>query len=141
MISEELKVLLETIGKQGKMSFNEPVTEEKVTAFEKENSIKLPNAYKEWLQISDGGELFLPAGVQLYGVEHKPIIDMNDSSRPSDDYFMIGAFASGDPILCKKDEETISIFNQEIGEIDDELVFDDFLSFLSELFELLGLGE
>lgn len=141
MVSEELKLVIETIKKQGEMSFLEATTEDKIVAFEKEKNITLPSKYKEWLQLSDGGEFFLPAGVQLYGVDHKPLIDVNDNSRPSDDYIMIGAFASGDPILCKKDAETISIYNQEVGEIDDELVFEDFLSFLQELYELLGLGE
>lgn len=51
---------------------------------------------------SDGGELFLPAGVQLYGIEHRPIIDVNDDSRPSEEFVVIGALASGDPILYKK---------------------------------------
>ena len=66
---------------------------------------------------------------------------VNDNSRPSDDYIVIGAFASGDPILCKKAEETISIYNQEVGEIDEELVYPDFVAFLNDLYELLGIGE
>ena len=90
---------------------------------------------------SDGGELFLPAGIQLYGIEHKPLIDVNENSRPSDDYIVIGAFASGDSILCKKAEETIFIYNQEVGEIDEELVYPDFVVFLNDLYELLGTGE
>lgn len=44
----------------------------------------------------------MPAGIQLYGIEHKPVIDVNDNSRPSEDYVVIGALASGDPILYKK---------------------------------------
>ena len=38
-------------------------------------------------------------------------------------------------------EETISIYNQEIGEIDEELVYPDFVAFLNDLYELLGIGE
>jgi hypothetical protein len=123
------------------MSFLSETTEEKINEFEKEKSVKLPAKYKEWLMFSDGGELFLPAGVQLYGIEHKPLIDVNDNSRPSEDYIVIGTFATGDPILCKKNEETISIYNPEMGEIDDELVYQDFTAFLKDLYELLGLGE
>lgn len=140
MISEELKQIVDRFIEQGKMDFLEETTKEKIFEFEKVHSVKLPEKYKEWLLFSDGGELFMPAGVQLYGVEHKPLIDVNDNSRPNDDYIVIGAFASGDPILCKIDEETISIYNQEIGEIDEELVFQDFPSFLYKLYELLGLG-
>jgi hypothetical protein len=123
------------------MSFLSETTEEKINKFEKEKSVRLPAKYKEWLMFSDGGELFLPAGVQLYGIEHKPLIDVNDNSRPSEDYIVIGTFATGDPILCKKNEETISIYNPEIGELDDELVYQDFTAFLKDLYELLGLGE
>ena len=44
--------------------------EEKILAFEKEKEVTLPSKYKEWMLFSDGGELVLPAGVQLYGIEH-----------------------------------------------------------------------
>ena len=141
MISEELKMIVDKFNKQGKMNFLKATTEEKIASFEKENKITLPAIYKEWLQISDGGELFLPAGVQLYGIEHKPLIDVNDNSRPCEEYVVIGAFASGDPILSKKAEETISIYNQELGRIDEELVYPDFVAFLNDLYELLGIGE
>ena len=90
---------------------------------------------------SDGGELFLPAGVQLYGIEHKPLIDVNDKSRPREDYIVKGALASGDSILCNKSEESISIYFQEVGEIDEELVYPGFVAFLNDLYELLGIGE
>ena len=141
MISADLKPLVEKFNEQGKMSFLEATTEEKISKFEKENRITLPSKLKEWLLFSDGGELFLPAGVQLYGIDHKPFIDINDNSRPSDDYIVRGAFALGDPVLCKKTDETISIYNQETGEIDKELVYPDFIAFLNDLSELLGIGE
>ena len=141
MVSEELRSIIEKMVNQGEMSFLEAATIDQIADFEKEAEISLPEKYKEWLQYSDGGEFFLPAGIQLYGVAHKPLIDVNDNSRPNDEYIVIGAFATGDPILCKKGEETISIYNQENGEIDEELVFQDFPSFLKELYELLGIGE
>ena len=47
----------------------------------------------------------MPAGVQLYGVSHKPLIDVNDNDRPDDSYIVIGALASGDPILCERKGE------------------------------------
>lgn len=141
MISKELKAIVDKFKEQGKMNFLEETTEEKILAFEKEKDITLPSKYKEWLLFSDGGELFLPAGVQLYGIEHKPLIDVNDNSRPSDNYIVIGTFASGDPILCEKVDEAISIYNQETGEIAEELVYQDFAAFLNDLYELLGIGE
>lgn len=70
MISEELKAIVDKLNEQGKMNFFDATTEEKIMSFEKGNEITLPSKYKEWLMFSDGGELFLPAGVQLYGIEH-----------------------------------------------------------------------
>lgn len=140
MISEELKAIVDKLKEQGKMNFLPETSEKKVTSFEKENSVKLPEKYKEWLLFSDGGELFLPAGIQLYGVEHKPLIDVNDNSRPSEDYVVIGALASGDPILFKKDSEKIAIYNQATGRIEDDEIYDNFVAFLNDLYDLLGIG-
>ena len=140
MISEELKAIVDKLKEQGKMNFLDKTTEEKILAFEKEKEIILPLKYKEWMLFSDGGELFLPAGVQLYGIEHKPIIDVNDNSRPSEEYVVIGALASGDPILFKKDSEKIAIYNQAAGRIGDDEIYDDFFAFLNDLYDLLGIG-
>ena len=140
MISEELKGIVDKFKEQGKMDFLPETSEEKVTSFEKENSVKLPEKYKEWLLFSDGGELFLPAGIQLYGVEHKPLIDVNDNTRPNEDYVVIGALASGDPILFKKDSEKIAIYNQAAGRIEDDEIYDNFVAFLNDLYDLLGIG-
>lgn len=141
MLSEELKSIVDRFKEQGEMDFFEGTAEEKINEFENENKIKLPAKYREWLMFSDGGELFLPAGVQLYGIEHKPLIDVSDNSRPNDDYVVIGVFPTGDPVLCKKTDETISVYIQENAEIDEDLVYSDFVSFLNDLYELLGLGE
>lgn len=141
MISDELRNILDKITKQGKMRFIEGATEEQILAFENVNGITLPAQYKEWLLYSDGGEFFLPAGVQFYGVAHKPVIDVNDSDRPNDDYIVIGALATGDPILCKKEGEQISIYNHEAGRIEEDEVYQNFYAFLSNLYELLGIGE
>ena len=140
MISEELKGIVDKFKEQGKMNFLDETTEEKILAFEKENDVTLPSKYKEWLLLSDGGELFLPAGVQLYGIEHKPAIDVNDNSRPSEDYVVIGALASGDPILFKKDSEKIAIYNQAAGRIEDDEIYDNFVAFLNDLYVLLVIG-
>ena len=111
MISDELKQVIEQIKDQGKIRFLEAATEEQIAMFEKENDIKLPTQYKEWLQYSDGGELYLPAGVQLYGVAHKPLIDKDDNDRPDDNYIVVGALSSGEPVLFKKDEEKFYIYD------------------------------
>lgn len=141
MINVELKKIINKFRNQGKMFFLEATTKEKIDSFEKDKSVKLPEQYKEWLLYSDGGELFLPAGIQLYGIEHKPVINVDDNSKPDNSYIVIGALASGDPVLCSKDNDKISIYNQEAGVIEDDEVYDNFYSFLNDLYNLLGIGD
>ena len=140
MISDELKQLVNKFNEQGEMNFCKETTENKILEFEKEHNIKLPAKYKEWLLFSDGGEFFLPAGIQLYGIENKPTIDVDKNDRPSEEYIVIGALASGDPILCEKAGEKIAIYNQEAGRIEDDEIYDDFIAFLNDLYNLLGIG-
>jgi len=146
MASEELKAIIDTLNNQGqqtesKMNFFEAATEEQISEFEKNNNLTLPSMFREWLLFSDGGECFLPAGVQFYGVAHKPLIDVNDNNRPDDSYVVIGALSEGNPILIKKEAETVAIYNQEAGRIEDDEVYDDFFAFLNDLYNILGMGE
>lgn len=140
MISDELKKIVDKFNEQGKMAFLPETTDDKISAFENKNNVTLPLQYKKWLCFSDGGEFFLPAGLQLYGVDHTPIIDVNDNDRPSDNYIVIGALASGDPILFEKGTEKIAIYNHEVGRIEDDEVYTDFFTFLKDLYDLLGIG-
>ena len=135
MISDELKQIIDQIKDQGIMRFFNGATEEQISQFEKENEIQLPVKFKEWLQNSDGGELFLPAGVQLYGVAHKPLIDVEDNDRPDDNYVVVGALASGEPVLFKKNEEKFYVYDHESQELDDNLTYDDFFAFLKDLYD------
>ena len=148
MISEELKTIIDMLKAQAeqcksKMRFYEPATEEQISEFEKNNNLIFSSKFREWLLYSDGGECFLPVGVQFYGVApaHKPIIDVNDNSRPNDSYIVIGGLPNGDPIIMKKGAETIAIYNQEEGRIEDDEEYDDFFAFLNDLYNILGMGE
>ncbi len=129
MISDELKKSIDNLKEQGKMRFLEGATEEQIAQFEKEHDLNLPEQFKEWLQYSDGGDCFLPAGVQFYGVAHNPLIDVDRSDRPDENYIVIGALDTGDPIL----------YNQEAGIIEDDEIYEDFLAFLKDLPEILGI--
>lgn len=140
MLSDELKTIIAKIEQQGKMHFLDKATEEQISAFECKHGVDFPSQYKEWLQFSDGGELFLPAGIQLYGVAHKPLIDINDNDRPNENYIVIGALASGDPILCQKSGDAIAIYNREASRIELDEVYQDYYAFLSDLPEMLGFG-
>ncbi len=139
MISEELKKIVDRLNEQGKMIFIEGATEEQISQFEEIHKIKLPGKYKEWLQFSDGGDCFLPGGVQFYGVSHKPFIDVDCKDRPDDSYIVIGALDNGDPVLFKKESEKTAIYNQEAGRIEEDEVYDDFFEFLNDLYDLLGI--
>ena len=141
MISDELNDIIEMLNNNGKMDFFEPATEEQIAEFEESNNFKFPAHYKEWLLYSDGGECYLPVGLQFYGVAHKPLIDINDNNRPDDSYVVIGALPTGDPILIQKDSEKVSIYNQEASRIEDDEVYGNFFSFLNDLYDILGIGE
>lgn len=141
MLSEELKEVVNQLNSQGEMSFLEAATVEQIVDFEKAKDIVLPKGYKEWLKFSDGGELFLPAGAQFYGVANKPLIDVDDEDKPDDTYLVIGALCTGDPILCQKDSERISIYNHEDGTIEDDETYENFLTFLADMPEILGIEE
>lgn len=140
MISNELNAIVTQIERQGKMNFLAGATEEQIEEFEKRHNLKLPLKYREWLLFSDGGEFFLPAGMQMYGVANTPIIDVSEDDRPSDNYIVIGTLASGDPILCEKNVERISIYNHEAGVVENDETYEDFFAFLIDLHEILGIG-
>lgn len=134
-------MIVSEIKTQGEMRCVNGATEEEIESFENKYNVKLPLKFKIWLSFCDGGELFVPAGVQLYGVAHNPLIDVDDSDRPSDNYIVIGALASGDPILCQKNSEQISIYNHEAGKIEEDEVYLDFFDFLKDLYNALGIGD
>lgn len=141
MISDELKSIIEQFKDQGKMHFLDAATEGQIIVFEEKYGFSLPAKYKEWLLFSDGGECFLPAGVQFYGILHKPFIYVDDDDRLDDSYVVIGALSSGDPIMFRKKEEKIAIYNHEAGRIESDETYDDFFAFLKDLYDLLGIGE
>lgn len=140
MVPDELKTIIAKFGFETGMSFLDGASEEQIINFEEENSISLPMQYKAWLQFSDGGELFLPAGVQLYGVAHKPVINVDDNDRPDENYIVIGRMSFGDPILCHKTGEEICIYNHGAGVIEEDEKYSDFFSFLNDLWDVLGIG-
>ena len=138
-MSVEIRELYNFLKKQANMSFLPGVPVAEIEAFEIKNGFELPKQFKEWLMISDGGELYLPAGIQLYGVTHKPLIDVDEDDRPNMDYVIIGALATGDPILFEKGKEQISIYNHDAGRIEEDEIDTDFSSFLTDLPAILGL--
>lgn len=139
MVSEELSGIIRSLEDAGRMSLLGGASDEQIRRFERENSVSLPLRYKEWLRYSDGGDLFPPAGVQLYGVSSKPTIDVNEEDRPSVDHIVIGALSTGDPIVFGRGGEQVSIYNQETRMIEDDESYENFFSFLKDLPEILGI--
>lgn len=137
----EPEAVADLLRSQGQMSFVEPTTNALIEAFESEHDRQLPSQLKQWLLVSDGGDFFLPAGLQLRGVAHLPLIDPDDPDRPDDSYMVIGTLSSGDPVLCEKSSQRISIYNHEAGRIEADESFADFFSFLTDLAAVLGVGD
>jgi hypothetical protein len=141
MSADSVRKAFEYLGGKGEMGFLDGATKEQIEEFEASKEVELPSQYKDWLLATDGGELYLPAGVQLYGVAHKPLINLSDDSRPDDTYVVIGALSTGDPILCERSTERISIYNLHAGRIEDDESYPDFLSFLDDLENILGIED
>ena len=137
MSDREWEDIKERLNNEGKMRFIDGATEDQIAKFENEHQILLPIRFKEWRVRSDGGELFLPGGVQLYGVHHPPTIDVDYNDRPDDSYIVIGALAAGDPILCSKSSNIIAVYDHEANMIHDDEVYSDFEEFINGLTDLL----
>lgn len=140
-LSVRVRTIVSELMRQGTMYFADGATKYQIHSFEIQNSVVIPTQYKEWLQFSDGGALFLPAGVQLYGVAHKPLIESYKKDIAGKKYYIIGRLSNGDPILCDSDSSAISIFNEEAGKIEADEVFLDFFTFLTDLHLVLGVEE
>lgn len=140
-MSSELEAVVDLLKSQGKISFVKPATNTQIEVFEAKHQFQLPSQLKQWLLISDGGDFFLPAGFQLRGVSNLPLIDVNDPDRPDASYIVIGTLASGDPVLCEKSTEQISIYNHEAGRIEDDESFTDFFTYLTRLAAVVGIGD
>ena len=130
-MSNDPEAIADLLRSQGRMSFVEPATNALIRDVEVARELQLPSQLKEWLLVSDGGDFFLPAGFQLGGVAHLPLIDVDDPDRPDERYIVIGTLASGEPVLCEKSSARSSIYNPEAGRIEDDEIFDDFFAFLN----------
>lgn len=136
---DNLETLFKELTESGSLSPLEAATEDDVLAFEREHNITLPPQYKEWLLLTDGGELCPPAGIQLYGIAHGPLVNPNDQERPSDEYLVIGALCNGDPILLDKSGGNVAIYNLESRLIEEGESYENLPEFLSDLNGILGM--
>lgn len=137
----DAEVIASLLRSQGQMRFVEPTSDADIATFEAEHELQLPSQLRRWLLVSDGGDFFLPAGFQLRGVAHLPLIDVADPDRPDDSYIVIGVLSTGDPVLCERSSERISIYNHGAGTIEDDESFTDFFTFLTGLAAVVGVGD
>lgn len=140
-MSEILKSYKNIIKDNNAHNLFDAITFDDILTFEQDKNIRLPRDYAHFLSLADGGDLYLPAGIQLFGVLHEPVIDIFNNDRPNPNYIVIGYLSNGDPILFKKNSEQISIYNIEIGVIENDEIYNNFSSFLDDLKNILGLEE
>lgn len=140
-MSEFLKSYQNIIKDNNSHNLFDAITLDDILTFEQDKNIRLPRDYAHFLRLADGGDLYLPAGIQLFGILHEPVIDILNNDRPNPNYIVIGYLSNGDPILFKKNSEQISIYNIEIGIIENDEIYNNFSSFLDDLKNILGLEE
>ncbi len=141
MTSQEWEAKFAELGKYGRIKTMPWASLEDISRFEEMHGIRLPQQYREWLQYTDGGILFPPAGVQLYGVAHKPLLSFSKEECPDSMYVAAGAMPYGDPVLFEKKSGRFMIFNREAQSFDPKETFPDFVAFLDQLPALLGLED
>jgi hypothetical protein len=120
--------IMERIRAMPHMKFSPPASDEQIKAFESAHEVTLPERYKKWLLISDGGDLF-KNGLFLFGVSRKPFIETEilGGALPAG-YAAIGALNFGDFICFAQNSECIVQWDHETGEEFDRWdCFDDFL--------------
>ncbi len=118
-------------GELGKTKFSNPVSEEEIEAWEKENGVKIPESYKQWLRftgdcIIDGttAEFYSPKN---FRTEYVP-----------DDLVIIGEEVGDGEVVCFS-KETGSIMSYFEGDVDIE--YDTFDKAIKEVLRMMGKDE
>jgi len=110
------------------MEFSPGVTNDEISQFEQENNLTFPDQVKEWLIFADGCCLFNTT-VQLYGIAHKPYMEMI-SKGISEDYIQIGVFSFGEPICISRNSQKIVQYGETLIE------YADFKAFLETVVDI-----
>ena len=114
-------------------------TDEQINNFEKEHNIQIPESYKQWLHLSNGGYLFC-GGTHLYGVYNNPEPSIgNDFSNGMvpKEYLIIGYF--GAEHICYNGESHKFFFYEyeDPSNVLDECDhFDDFRQVLEYIIDI-----
>ena len=111
---------------------NPGATDAEISEFERSNGAVLPVSFRSWLEISDGGRLFLPEGIELYGVVHPPLLELDDPYTPEGGWLVVGMMPDTDLVLVSLTGEATVVYNREGGTFDDAVRYGDFLAFLED---------
>ena len=112
------------------MDFNQGSSDKEIADFETKNKLVFPESVKDWLKYTDGCCLF-NSTVQLYGVIHTPLIDV-EPKGVDNGFIEIGAFNYGDSVCIKSEQSTIFLCGETIIEYSD---FEEFLEYVIEIGE------
>lgn len=128
---EELLDLCEKKEKEdelGRTYFNEPVSEEKMTRWEEENGVKIPESYKEWLRFTEKC-MIDGTTANFWGPD-----EFNSNYVP-EDLVVIGEMIGDGEMVCfsKESGEFVSFFEYRINEM-----YKDFNDIMIQIMGLLG---
>ena len=112
---------------------NPGATDAEISEFERSNGVVLPVSFRSWLEISDGGRLFFPEGIELYGVVHPPLLELDDPYTPEGGWLVVGMMPDTDLVLVSLKGEATVVYNREGGTFDDAVCYGDFLAFLEDI--------
>ena len=118
---------------KGVFKFCNPISEEEIESWEKENGIKIPESYKDWLRFSKSATI---RGTAATFYEPKDFITDNDkkSYDVPDECIVIGELGGWGVSVCFY-AETGEIMHVDHGEICRGLDFGDILDWVIETLE------
>ncbi len=113
--------------------FFPPVSYEQIEHFEKENNMQIPESYKNWLFLSNGGYL-IGGSVQLFGIYNDPEpyvgYDYTKGLVPKE-YLILGSFESD--VICF-DKKSMKYFFYRYS--DKSVDYDDFNEILDFIIDV-----
>lgn len=91
-IKEAFEVIKKIKGRRCQSKLFPPKTMSQIAEYEANNNIHIPESYKEWLVLSNGGRLF-GGYVNLYGIDNSPQPKVGDdfsNGRVPNEYIVLG---------------------------------------------------
>lgn len=133
-LKKEIEELLEWCEKKekeeelGRTYFNEPVSEEKMTRWEEENGVKIPESYKEWLRFTEKC-MIDGTTANFWGPD-----EFNSDYVP-EDLVVIGEMVGDGEMVCfsKESGEFVGYFENKINER-----FNGFSEVIKEILRMMG---